>query len=395
MARTNRGVKESACDTADRAVVAALDCGSEERTKTACQPLPASRTKKRFESHPRLWFWAILVLEVAALFAAAEIIAGYYLPPGHRFIHPQMIVEPHARRIFFHKPNQSAFTIDKSFVTNSMGFREKRELSVPKNGEFRILALGDSITVGVGVAAEDTYAKQLEDRLSQAGLFNRVINGGVGAYGTWQEVDVVKEKGTAVQPDLVTLQFLWNDLYPKPETIVPLSVREAQHQEESLKYLRYLKRSRLLLFLRERWSILWNTQRPSFDWTHREMIYHGRTSPYLERAYGDVAKSLEEFAALARGRFVPILLIVPIPMQVQQPDPPPTYLQERIGRLAKQAGLRTIDLLPVLREAYQKDRDLYIPWDGEHFTQQGHRVIAEALQRYLEAEGLLPAPGRM
>jgi lysophospholipase L1-like esterase len=76
---------------------------------------------------------------------------------------------------------------------------------------------------------------------------------------------------------------------------------------------------------------------------------------------------------------------------VQQPDPPPTFFQERIGDLAKQAGLRTIDLLPVLREAYQKDRDLYIPWDGEHFTQRGHRVIADALQRYLDAEGLLPA----
>lgn len=395
MARANRAIEESACDTTVGAMAATPDSSSEERTINARQRLPVSRTGKRFESHPRLWFWTLVVFEIALLFVAAEFVAGYFLPPGHRFIHPQMIVEPDAHRIFFHKANQSAFTIDKPFVTNSMGFREERELSVPKNGEFRILSLGDSITVGVGVAAEDTYAKQLESRLTQAGLSSRVINGGVGAYGTWQEVDVVKEKGTAVQPDLVTLQFHWNDLYPKPQTIVPLSAREAEQQEASLKYLRYLKRSRLLLFLRDRWSILWNTQRPSFDWTHREMIYHGGTSPYLERAYEDVAKSLEEFAALARGHFVPILLIVPIPMQVQQPDPPPMYFQDRIGGLAKQAGLRTIDLLPVLREAYQKDNDLYIPWDGEHFSQRGHRVIANALQRYLEAENLIPTPARM
>lgn len=395
MARANRAVEESACDTTVGAMDATPDSSNEERTIDARQRLPVSRTGKRFESHPRLWYWTLVVFEIALLFVAAEFFAGYFLPPGHRFIHPQMIVEPDAHRIFFHKANQSAFTMDKPFVTNSLGFREERELSVPKNGEFRIFALGDSITVGVGVAAEDTYAKQLENRLSQAGLSIRVINGGVGAYGPWQEVDVLKEKGQAVQADVVTLQLHWNDLYPTPESITPMSVKEAEQQERSPKYLRYLKRSRLLLFLRERWSILWNTKRPSFDWNHREMIYHGRTDPYLEKAYGDVGESLEEFAALGRGHFVPILLIVPIPMQVQQADPPPIYFQERIGSLAKQAGLRTIDLLPVLREAYQKDRDLYIPWDGEHFSQRGHRVIADTLQRYLEAENLIPTSAGM
>ena len=57
--------------------------------------------------------------------------------------------------------------------------------------------------------------------------------------------------------------------------------------------------------------------------------------------------------------------------------------------MAARAGLRTIDLLPALRQAYVTNPDLYIPWDNEHFTPTGHLVVAETLRRYLSQEQLL------
>ena len=342
--------------------------------------------------HPALWLCFILFIEVALLFIVAEIVAGFFLPPGLKFIHPQMLMEPNSRRIYYHRPNQTAFTIDKPFKTNSLGFRDEREVPIQKEGEFRILALGDSLTVGLGASAEDTYAKQLEKLLVSRDAPVRVVNAAVGCYGTWQEVDVLKEKGSLVKPDVVTLAFYWNDLYTRPAKVVPIpSDQSGEQMDASLKYLRLFKRSRVLLFLREKWASLSNMRWPSADWTHREMIFQGSTSPYLEQAYADVGASIEEFKSLEHdGRFVPILIIVPMPMQVQQSDPPPTHMQRRIEALARKVGLRTLDLLSAMRQAYAEKPDLYIPWDHEHFTRRGHRVVAEALEQYLVAEHIVP-----
>ncbi|HJT21050.1 MAG TPA: SGNH/GDSL hydrolase family protein [Nitrospira sp.] len=342
--------------------------------------------------HPALWTAAILLVELVLLFSAAEFIAGWFLPPGPRFIHPQMIMEPDARKIYYHRPNQRAFTIDRPFVTNSLGFRDGRELPAEKAGEFRIMTLGDAATVGVGVTAEEAYPGQFETLLHHRAGPVRVVNAGVSGYSTWQEVEMLKEYRAAVDPDIVTLTFYWDDLYPKPDVVAPIRAWQSGDRQDSVRrYLRFLKRSRTLLLLWQRGTSLVNAAWPGFDWKHRDMILQGGSTPYLERAYGDVEIGLREFSALARDRAVPILLIMPMPVQVRSPEAPPTIMQRRISAMARRAGLRAIDLLPAMRAAYAEHRDLYIPWDHEQLSARGHAVVAGALYRYLIDEGLIPS----
>ena len=335
----------------------------------------------------RLKTGLLLLLEFATLFVLGELACRLLIGPGLDFKNPQMIVVPHPTRIYDHRPNQNSFTIDKPFVTNSMGFRANHEIPLEKNGEFRILSLGDSIAVGLGVTAEDTYATQLEKRINQPSV--KVINAGVGSYSTWNEVDLLKEKGLKISPDIVMIAFFWNDLYKKPEPVLPLS-DSAQQADARTQSLRWLKQSSLLMFLRERLEILrFRFVSPTFDWVHQEMIYEGRSSPYLEEAYKQTGSSLEEFKALADANgFIPVLIIVPIPSQVHHLDVP-MHMQQHITGLARRAGVRVVDLLSPMQHAYQMNPDLYIPWDNVHFTPQGHRVIAETLAQYLETEGLL------
>ena len=65
--------------------------------------------------------------------------------------------------------------------TSSLGFRD-REMAVDKpSGVFRILALGDSFTFGVGVEGNQAYPKVLETLLNRSGGLGRrveVINAG-------------------------------------------------------------------------------------------------------------------------------------------------------------------------------------------------------------------------
>jgi len=337
----------------------------------------------------------VWLLEFAAIFALAETISVFFLPPGLIFYHPQQQVEPSARRIYDSQPNQRTFTIDKPYVTNSLGFRDEREVPLAKHGELRILSLGDSIAQGLGVAAEDTYARKLEASLAPRYGAVRVINAAVASYSTWQEVDLLEDKGLRVRPDIVMLSFCWNDLFPRPRLVIPLPVGDSNQYYNAtlLRVLRELKRSRVLSFLRERLEIAWFKAFPSFGWTHQQMIYEGRTSPYLEQSYSDVAASLEVFASLARiHHFVPILIILPMPGQVRHPDPA-AHMQRRMEAIARRVGIPTVDLLPTLQQTYASTRDVYIQWDNTHLSPRGHQAVAAALERYLLDSQLIKRQG--
>lgn len=72
----------------------------------------------------------------------------------------------------------------------------------------RLLALGDSFTFGIGVEDDETYAAQLGARIAQEGGGKvEVINAGVPAWGTAQQLLYLIEEGLKYQPDLITVGF--------------------------------------------------------------------------------------------------------------------------------------------------------------------------------------------
>jgi acyl-CoA thioesterase I len=78
------------------------------------------------------------------------------------------------------------------------------------NDRPRIVAFGDSLTAGLGVAAEETYPAQLQRRLDSQGLPYRVINAGVSGdttAGGLRRVDWVLKS----RPDIVILELGAND----------------------------------------------------------------------------------------------------------------------------------------------------------------------------------------
>jgi len=83
-------------------------------------------------------------------------------------------------------------------------------LPLSAQGLHRIVAIGDSLTAGLGVDAEETYPALLERRLQAEGYVCRVINAGVSGdttAGGLRRVDwLLKSK-----PDLVVLELGAND----------------------------------------------------------------------------------------------------------------------------------------------------------------------------------------
>lgn len=114
--------------------------------------------------------------------------------------------------IFRHKPSWETRYGDVLVAYNERGLRDRPIL--PKGErEYRVLALGDSVTFGTGVDQDKTFSARLEPLLRER-LHRpvRVINSGVGGYNTVQEVTYFKREGIALQPDLVMLTYVQNDV---------------------------------------------------------------------------------------------------------------------------------------------------------------------------------------
>ena len=87
-----------------------------DKTHTVKPTQPMSRSYSPVRRLSKYWLGIVVVLELLVLFVAAEFLASFFLPPAQHYIHPQMLMEPDVSRVYFHRPNQRAFTIDKPLV---------------------------------------------------------------------------------------------------------------------------------------------------------------------------------------------------------------------------------------------------------------------------------------
>ena len=94
-------------------------------------------------------------------------------------------------------------------LTVSSLWSEAAPLSAPRS-KGTIVAVGDSLTAGLGVNEEDTYPAQLEKKLRAAGYDWKVINAGISgetSSGTLSRINWVMK----LKPDIVILETGAND----------------------------------------------------------------------------------------------------------------------------------------------------------------------------------------
>ncbi|MEQ1862086.1 MAG: hypothetical protein ABMA13_19385, partial [Chthoniobacteraceae bacterium] len=96
--------------------------------------------------------------------------------------------------------------------TNELGFRDAENGPVaPKQpGEYRVVVLGDSFTVGAGVPFEALATTLLEAKLRERSV--RVLNLGTAGYSLIEHALVLDEVAPALQPDAVIVaNYVPND----------------------------------------------------------------------------------------------------------------------------------------------------------------------------------------
>ncbi len=98
-----------------------------------------------------------------------------------------------------------------SVDVNSYGMVDYEYSILKPKDTMRIVVVGDSITEGMGVNFNDTYAKVLEKKLNEDGIKTEVLNFGISRYSTIQEIQVLKRKALLFEPDIIVLGYFLND----------------------------------------------------------------------------------------------------------------------------------------------------------------------------------------
>lgn len=308
--------------------------------------------------------------------------------------------------------------------TNSDGLRNVEE--VDGSHDMRILAIGDSFTFGPYVPNEDTWPSQLEGLLDAA-LYphatTQVLNAGVAGYTIVDEYYYMKERGLALEPDLVILAFFPNDI----SDMVGLQRDFLARPEQQVYGTSFMRWSRsMLITLEQRLAILRFAhslkarsvrQQAEDARNEEEQLRASRddTSEVVCDAFLRPQDKPEDdcwqnysswfvaMASMLSEHRVP-MLVVAIPDYRQLPDGGyADYPQRFVANLAGESGVLFLDLAPVLRlragietaylmryyPDYERSSDELPAISGyhgnAHMSAYGYRVVAEAIVELMKS----------
>ncbi|MBU0755313.1 MAG: SGNH/GDSL hydrolase family protein, partial [Planctomycetes bacterium] len=319
---------------------------------------------------------------------------------------------------------------------SAQGLRRK-EVAVPKpENTFRILVLGDSVVFGEGVAFHNTFSSLLEAALQEAPGRKKieVINAGVNGYSPFNELHYYLEQGRKFEPDLVVTVFCMNDVANPRLHWNAMQYAVTSIPEEAIPNTDY-DRDKILPIVHDLWeaeqlvvsppsllmrsklfSLIYRavkggslatgrTQEPETAWYAKvegrrwPTFITGEDSLSIRVLMDDDSREwrwlcsiydqLNNAVQQDHVRFV--LLLAPLSYQLEEGYP--FVPQERLIDYCKERDIPCLDLLPIFRARQNKalffgQHEGYL--DIWHLNEEGHRVVSEALQAFLQGNDLLP-----
>jgi len=135
-----------------------------------------------------------------------------------------IIKDPDRRMPYRFKPSSSGEFFDSRIEINSLGFRD-REFDVEKGDSFRIVALGESTTMGLTLRKDERpWPKVLEELILDELHPQRpveVINAGVAGYSLWESLIHLKKDVLPLKPDMIISYHGYNGFHFLDDTMDP------------------------------------------------------------------------------------------------------------------------------------------------------------------------------
>jgi lysophospholipase L1-like esterase len=278
--------------------------------------------------------------------------------------------------------------------TNSLGFRD-RELEPRRPGELRVMAIGDSITWGDYLQSDETYVEQIQFRLQEK-LEPRaveVINAGVGDVGIKEEVDILRDAVSDVEPNIVVVGFYLNDSRPPWGFSGEMGNRGWLRRNSVVADTLY-RQFKLRQWVKDTGAdrFAWTSRSNSLDWQHdrdafRSLVHLARYdwgSAWLDSSWRVVEGEFLRLRKLAdRHRFEVLVVVFPVSFQVYS-----DFVDDKPQRLLAEAAAAHefdhMDVLPLLRQ--HRESELF--FDHCHPRVLANALIGKAIADHLLESGL-------
>jgi len=326
------------------------------------------------------------------------------------------------REIFRLSPNSSlgfelrpAVSVGEITI-NAAGFRDGEFPKSKPKGVFRVAAIGDSVTFGLGLGQGATYPKRLETLLNRcagdAAPRFEVLNFGVTGYNITQIVERLRVLALDYKPDWVVYGYVLNDPQATShEGEILGALHEVERRRIGASGSLWLNRSRLFLMARYVFASRERSYAVDASGSIQDVVTGQAVLPAEERDPGYLAfargdrrgryfrelhrrpetrrrfdAGLAELADLTRDLTLPTLVML-FPLFLPGEGPYPLAdVHEGVREEALAHGLTALDLAPLL-ERGSEALGISAKRDFLHPSRFGHRVAAVALLRWLRDAG--------
>ena len=277
--------------------------------------------------------------------------------------------------------------------TDEHGFRtspHSRQLHTSEH----VLVLGDSVSVGNGVEAEQTYPSLLEEKLGK-----KVLNASVTGYRIVDYVEVLGHIVDNFKPQLVIIGICLNDVSPTSQAnIVGIARKKKADGEVTPDERRYPNMFvRTLRYINDNY-LDFHTFLGSYSRTYvlvKSLATDSARDHFLaDELYYDDPQTIEvlssQFTKLKRlltDEKPLVLFIFPYEYQLRAGSLEVLEPQKIIKEAGHRAGVTIYDLYDELAEYLKANRlpskAIYLFNDPLHFNSVGHHAIAELVYRHI------------
>ncbi len=282
---------------------------------------------------------------------------------------------------------------------NECGFRSQAPCGPKPPGTLRVVLMGTSLTMGLGVSNEETFADRLQQQLTRA-CARPVEVENMGALTRFSGLPDFAHDALALSPDVIVLTVLPFDL---EQRAVVAHQRKLEKQgilgringswhdlALEMRQIAFVRAAQHLMLLNR--QFLYKTY---LNGAGSKELMSVPPPPAGERKYADFDKMLAALAAGLKGSGVP-LVVMTVPNRVAAalasdhstlPATDPYQFGRIIGVIAVRNGAIPLDATPDFAKIPNAEQ-LYFPVDN-HPIGAGHAVIAQALADRL-TDGSIP-----
>ena len=299
---------------------------------------------------------------------------------------------------------------------NADGFRGPELRTGADAARVRIAAIGDSMTDGFFVDNDGTYPHFLNAALAEQGHDAEVVNAARGGGSIDRYVGILRTVVLPLEPDVVVVTFVTNDIFELGRYDVPGATDEPQNEPSlGARFVSSTALGEVLidLYLRLRaphYEPPSKTDAPldearyaveggedyaanaeRFMKRYRgtdALILQETLPPDMEASLADYFAAFDAFRTTCAENDIALLFVyIPAYPEIYAEGVPRT-MRDRLRERVEAAGVAFLDLTDAMRSG-SAEGPLHMAPADYHLNPRGNRVIARAIAAALEREGML------